>query len=75
MRIALGAIFTECNELGGVPIDLSWFERFDLKRGDEVLEMRHGAVGGMLQVVRDRGRAPIPLLYACLLYTSPRPRD
>ena len=35
-RIALGAIFTECNELGGVPIDLSWFERFDF-HGYEVV--------------------------------------
>ncbi len=64
LRIALGAIFTECNELGGVPIDLSWFERFDLKHGDEVLEMRHGAVGGMLQVVGERGSSTVPLLYA-----------
>jgi len=63
-RIALGAIFTECNELGGVPIDLTWFERFDLKHGAEILKMRHGAVGGMLQTVAERGGAPIPLLYA-----------
>lgn len=63
-RIALGAIFTECNELGGVPIDLSWFERFDLKHGDEILDMRHGAVGGMLQTIAERGGALAPLLYA-----------
>ncbi|MEO6062782.1 MAG: M81 family metallopeptidase [Thermoflexales bacterium] len=63
-KIALGAIFTECNELGGLPIDLSWFERFDLKRGDEILEMRHGAVGGMLQVVGERRSSAVPLVYA-----------
>ncbi|HQY26228.1 MAG TPA: M81 family metallopeptidase, partial [Thermoflexales bacterium] len=63
-RIALGAIFTECNELGGVPIDLSWFERFDLKHGDEIFDMRHGAVGGMLQTIAERGGALAPLLYA-----------
>ena len=29
-RIAIGTIFTECNELGGLPIDISWFERYEL---------------------------------------------
>lgn len=63
-RIALGAIFTECNELGGVPITLDWFERYDLKRGDEVLGMRGGVVGGMLQVLREQAQTVVPLLYA-----------
>jgi len=63
-RIALGAIFTECNELGGVPITLDWFERYDLKRGDEILNMHGGVVGGMLQVLREQQQAIVPLLYA-----------
>ena len=50
-RIALGAIFTECNELGGVPIDLSWFERFDLKRVEADVLMAHlGNIASMESV-------------------------
>lgn len=63
-RIALGAIFTECNELGGVPIDLSWFERYELRRGEEILTISSGVVGGMLQMLAQRGSVPVPLLYA-----------
>lgn len=63
-RIALGAIFTECNELGGMPIDLSWFERYELKRGDEILSINGGVVGGMLATVKQRGGQPVPLLFA-----------
>ena len=67
-RIAIGSIFTECNQLGGVPIDLSWFERYELRRGDEILAVDKGVVGGMLDVLRREGHAPVPLLYAS---TSP----
>ncbi len=63
-RIALGAIFTECNELGGVPIEMDWFERYDLKRGAEILVMNGGVVGGMLQVLQKFAHHPVPLLYA-----------
>ena len=52
-RIALGSILTECNEFGGVPIDIGWFERYELCRGDEVLQVDAGVVGGMLQVMRE----------------------
>lgn len=64
LRIALGGILTECNELGGPPIDLDWFARYDLRREGEILEMEGGAVGGMLQVLREAGAQPVPLLYA-----------
>ena len=67
-RIAIGSIFTECNQLGGVPIDLSWFERYELRRGDEILAVDKGVVGGMLDVLRREDHAPVPLLYAS---TSP----
>ena len=63
-RIALGGILTECNELGGPPIDLDWFARYDLRRAGEILEMAGGAVGGMLEVLREAGAQPVPLLYA-----------
>lgn len=63
-RIALGAIFTECNELGGMPIDLSWFERYELHRGDAILMLNSGVAGGMLQVLRERQAQPVGLVYA-----------
>ena len=51
-RIALGGILTECNHFGGVPITLDWFERYELLRGEEILQSEAGVVGGMLQVLR-----------------------
>ncbi|MCC7265676.1 MAG: M81 family metallopeptidase [Candidatus Latescibacteria bacterium] len=63
-RIALGGILTECNELGGPPIDLDWFVRYDLRRGEEILGMEGGVVGGMLEVLREAGAQAVPLLYA-----------
>lgn len=63
-RIALGGILTECNQLGGPPIDLDWFVRYDLRRDGEILAMEGGAVGGMLEVLREAGAQAVPLLYA-----------
>ena len=63
-RIALGSILTECNEFGGVPIDIGWFERYELCRGDDVLQVDAGVVGGMMQVMRGCGAEVVPLIYA-----------
>ncbi len=63
-RVALGSILTECNEFGGVPIDIGWFERYELCRGEEVLQVDAGVVGGMLQVMRECGAEVVPLIYA-----------
>ena len=63
-RIALGSILTECNEFGGVPIDIGWFERYELCRGEEVLQVDAGVVGGMMQVMRECGAEVVPLIYA-----------
>ncbi len=63
-RIALGGILTECNELGGMPIEMDWFGRYDLRRGDQVLQMDSGVVGGILQVLRQSRAEALPLLYA-----------
>ena len=60
-RIALGSILTECNEFGGVPIDIGWFERYELCRGEEVLQVDAGVVGGMMQVMRECGADVVPL--------------
>lgn len=63
-RIALGSILTECNEFGGVPIDIDWFERYELCRGDEVLQIDAGVVGGMMQIMRECEADVVPLIYA-----------
>lgn len=63
-RIALGTIFTECNELGGVPIDRSWFERYDLLFGDELLNVESGVLGGMLTLLKQEPVEILPLLFA-----------
>ncbi len=63
-RIALGGILTECNQFGGEPIDITWFERYELRHGDEVLDSDSGVVGGMLDVLRERGVGVAPLLFA-----------
>jgi microcystin degradation protein MlrC len=63
-RIAMGSIFTECNQLGGVPSDITWFERYDLHRGEAVLKVGSGVVGGMLRVLHERQAEVAPLLYA-----------
>ena len=63
-RIALGGIFTECNHLGGLPIDIERFEQYELLRGGEVLDMGSGTVGGMLEVLRANDAKPAPIIYA-----------
>ena len=42
---------TECNQFGGTPIDILCFERYELRRGIDVLEVVTGVVGGMSQVL------------------------
>lgn len=64
LRIGVGGILTECNELGGMPIGLDWFARYDLRRGDQVLALDSGVVGGMLGALRQSGAQAVPLLYA-----------
>ena len=67
-RVAVGGILTECNDFGGQPIDVAAFERFELRYGDDVLEVAGGVMGGMLEVLAERGTTPVPLLFAS---TSP----
>ena len=61
-RIAIGSILTECNQLGGLPIDVTWFERYDFYRGEAILKVGSGVVGGMLQVLREHRAEVAPLL-------------
>ncbi|MCE7987975.1 MAG: M81 family peptidase [Caldilinea sp. CFX5] len=74
-RVAIGAIFTECNHLGGVPIDRSWFERYELVRGEAILRIDNSVVGGMLQVLRAAGVAIAPLLWASTCPGGPLTAD
>ena len=63
-RVALGSILTECNQFGGTPIDIQCFERYELRRGTDVLEVDTGVVGGMSQVLEENQVEIAPLLYA-----------
>src|SRR5207237_1084259 len=58
--VALGSIFTECNHFGGAPTDLACFERYELRRGSEVLTHATGTIGGMLSVLRKRRMRCLP---------------
>lgn len=63
-RIAIGGILTECNHLGGLPIDLSVYQASELYRDNEVLTLENSVVGGMLAALRESDAEPIPLIYA-----------
>ena len=63
-RIAVGGILTECNHLGGIPIDIGTYESTELARGEEMLAATTSVVGGMLSVLREAGAEPVPLLFA-----------
>lgn len=62
--VAVGSIFTESNHLGGAITELSAFERQELCRGDEVLAIATGTVGGMLAELRKRQIGVVPLIVA-----------
>jgi len=63
-RIAVGSVLTECNQLGGAPIEMDWFERYDLHWGEALLETDDGVVGGALSTLRSKAAQIIPLLSA-----------
>ena len=62
--IAIGSILTECNHLGGMPIDLDWFKRYELRYGEEILSIASGVVGGMLEILRESRTPVAPLVVA-----------
>jgi len=63
-RVAIGSLLTECNQFGGSPIDMEWFERYELRWGDDVLAIDAGVVGGALRVLAEAGVDVAPLLCA-----------
>ncbi|MBM81868.1 MAG: hypothetical protein CMJ78_14935 [Planctomycetaceae bacterium] len=74
-RIALGGILTECNHLGGLPIDISLYESTELFRDDEVLQQTMSVVGGMLEALRQQDVEPIPLIFASACAAGPITRE
>ena len=63
-RIAIGGILTECNHLGGVPINMDVYESSELRRDQEVLQATTSVLGGMLATMRKLEMQPVPLLFA-----------
>jgi microcystin degradation protein MlrC len=70
-RIAVGSIFVECNTLVDTRVDISYFERNELRRGKEVLRISAGVVGGMLHTLRERQAEVAPLLVASSVAGGP----
>ena len=74
-RVALGAIFTECNELGSTPIDIAAFKRYELCRGSDLLSIESGVVGGMLEILRTEPIEPVPILFGSACPGGPLTRE
>ena len=75
MHIAVGSIFIECNQFGGTPADLARFEQYELRRGDAMLGIGAGVVGGMLDVLRAGAVDIHPLLVASTCSSGPVTSD
>ena len=75
LRIAIGGILTECNHLGGLPIDMSVYEASELFRGEQLLQLTTSVVGGMLDALRAGNAVALPLLYASACAGGPITRE
>ena len=63
-RVAVGSILTECNQFGGKIIELAEFSRSQLARGNDVMSIEGGAVGGMLHTLKEQNADIVPLVVA-----------
>ncbi|MCX5660096.1 MAG: M81 family metallopeptidase [Planctomycetota bacterium] len=63
-RIAIGSVLTECNQFGGLPIEIERFEQYEYRRGAAVLQTPGGPVAGMLGVLKEAGATAVPLVVA-----------
>ena len=63
-RVGIGGVFIECNHFTSQLADRASFERSEWLRGDALLAMDTGVVGGMLSVLRAGSCEPVPLFYA-----------
>ena len=70
-RVAIGSFLIECNHLGGAPAELETFERGQLLDGEEVLKIREGTIGGMLQVLGQAEVECLPLAVASACSSGP----
>lgn len=75
VRIAVGGILTECNHLGGLPIDMAVYEASELLRGDELLQQTTSVIGGMLAGIRQADATPLPLIFASACAAGPVKRN
>ena len=63
-RVAVGSILTECNQFGGKLIERAEFARSQLVRGEAVMSIGGGAVGGMLHTLKEQNADIVPLVVA-----------
>ncbi|MEC7566692.1 MAG: M81 family metallopeptidase [Planctomycetota bacterium] len=50
-RVAIGALLVECNHFGGIPTDMASFRRTQYIRGNELLALTDGTLGGFLHTL------------------------
>jgi microcystin degradation protein MlrC len=74
-RVAVGSILTECNQFGGKLIEHDEFARSQLARGQEVMSISGGAVGGMLHTLQENDAEIIPLVVASAYPGGPIAQD
>jgi len=74
-RIAIGGVLTECNHLGGLPIDMATYEAGELFRGDAMLQLSRSVVGGMFHGLKTVKANPVPLIYASACSAGPMTHD
>ena len=74
-RVAVGSILTECNQFGGKLIEHDEFARSQLARGDDVMSIEGGAVGGMLHTLREHNADIVPLVVASAYPGGPIAHD
>ena len=69
--IAIGSFLIECNHLGGAPADMETFRRGQFLDGEDVLAIREGTVGGMLDVLQREEIQCRPLVVASACSSGP----
>ncbi len=74
-RVAVGSILTECNQFGGKIIERAEFARSQLARGNDVMSIEGGAVGGMLHTLQERNADIMPLVVASAYPGGPIAHD
>lgn len=70
-RVTVGSILTECNQFGGKIIEHEEFARSQLARGQDVMSIEGGAVGGMLHTLREGSADIVPLVVASAYPSGP----